>query len=75
MIDPAELTEEEQNAADELGAQTLGCTAIFHVRWAAKMTEEDKLAVAEWLRHQATMLLSDGHQYAAIFSARYNPEE
>jgi hypothetical protein len=66
--------EEEQNK-DEEAAEELGCTARVEVRWASKMSETDRLAVADWLRTTANNLVSEGHNYAALFTASLDPED
>jgi hypothetical protein len=60
---------------DEEDAQALGCTARLEIRWANKMTEEEKLGVAEWLRKRAENLLADGHNYAAVFTSMFDPDD
>jgi hypothetical protein len=67
------MADEDPN--DEEDAQALGCTARVEIRWVNKMTEEEKLRVAEWLRGRAENLLSDGHNYAAMFTAQLDPED
>lgn len=73
------MTDEEYQAKqDAEDAETLAamkCDAKLLLRNAAQWTEEGKLEIAEWLRHQAEMLLTDGHEYAELFTARYRPEE
>lgn len=67
--------EAERDAEDRKIMAAMNCDALLYLRNAADMTEEGKLAVAEWLRKQAESLLADGHNYNFLFRARYNPED
>jgi hypothetical protein len=60
---------------DEEDAKALGCTARLEIRWADRMSEEERVAVAEWIRGRADALLADGHNYAAMFTASLDPED
>lgn len=42
---------------------------------AANLDEEEKLAMAEWLRQHATDLLAQGSEYAEEFTGYFNPED
>jgi len=66
---------EAEDEADRVMAAALGADAVLHIRNADKMTEEGRLVIADWLRQQADTLLTDGHNYATMFTARYNPED
>lgn len=69
------MADEAEDDHDEEDAQALGCTARLEIRWANKMTEDEKLAVAEWLRGRAENLLAEGHLYSPMFTAMYDPED
>lgn len=65
---------EEEDKADISAALDLGADAVFSIRFARDMSEGHKIAIAEWLREKAADLLAEGHNYAACFTARYNPD-
>jgi hypothetical protein len=60
---------------DEEDAQALGCTARLEIRWAGKMSDEERIGVANWLRGQANALITEGENYAAMFTASLDPED
>jgi hypothetical protein len=74
MADQDHSVDEEQVADDE-AAEELGCTALVQIRWSEKMSESDRLDVANWLRGVADGLLAEGHNYASLFTARLDPED
>lgn len=45
--------------------------AILEIKNAAKMTEEGRKEVADWLKRQAKELIKDGKDYTKHFRARY----
>lgn len=63
--------EAEQDAKDREFMKTMDADAILYIRNAADMTEDIKLAIAEWLQVQASSLLSDGHNYNFLYRATY----
>ena len=65
----------EVDTGDDEDAEALGCTASVSIRWAAKMSEEERLGVAEWIRTVANNLVSEGHLYASLFTASLDPED
>jgi hypothetical protein len=60
---------------DEEDAQALGCTARLEIRWAGKMADDERQDVADWLRVQASALIAEGHNYAAMYTASLDPED
>ena len=60
-------------AAARRGGKVLGADAVIHIRNAPAMTEERKMAIAEWMREKANDLLAESHEWAAMWTARYNP--
>jgi hypothetical protein len=64
-----------EDETDRIAAQALGGPAKLQIAFADKMSEEGKVAIADWLREQAERLLSEGHNYADLYTARYNPED
>ncbi|HVQ52140.1 MAG TPA: hypothetical protein VMS92_19015 [Mycobacterium sp.] len=70
-----EELEAERDAADREIMAKMEADAVLYIRNAADMTEEGKVAVADWLRTQAESLLSDGHNYSFLFTGRFNPED
>ena len=46
--------------------------AIVTIRDAHKMTDKGRKAVAEWLRHQARILLKHGTLYDKTFTGKYH---
>ena len=71
-MDPGELDDESDDEAD---AEALACTAKLEIRWAAKMSDAERTGVADWLRRQADQLVGEGGNYAALFTARLDPED
>ena len=63
-----------EDEADRHAAQALGCAAQLQIAFANKMSEEGKLAVAEWLRTQAEKLLYDGQNYSYLYTATFEDE-
>lgn len=45
--------------------------AILTLRGAQRWTKRGRKSLAEWLQHQAEVLLADGPQYSELFTARY----
>jgi len=70
-----EREQDERDAEDRKIMAAMNADAVLYVRNAADMTEEGKVAVADWLRAQAERLLSDGHNYSFLYTGRYNPED
>ena len=46
--------------------------AVLTIRRAGDMADEDRRAIAAWLRRQAHFLVADGAIYSDRFVARYN---
>lgn len=69
------LSEDQQDWVDETLASALGADAVLHIRYAAKLTEDQKAQIADWLNERAADLRSTGHTYAVMFTASYNPED
>lgn len=67
--------EAARDAEDRRIMATMNSDALLYIRNAADMTEEGKVAVADWLRERAEDLLAKGHEYSFLFTARYNPED
>jgi hypothetical protein len=44
---------------------------IVTIKDAQLMTEGGRKVIAEWLRHQADMLIEEGNNYSKRFTARY----
>ena len=65
----AEEPDDDERLADEIGA-----VAVIKIRRASKMSEEGRLAVAEWMREKASDLLSESHQWGPIMTLTYNPD-
>ena len=68
-------TVDEEQSKDDEAAEELMCTAIVQIRWVGKMKPADREDVANWLRGRADNLLAEGHNYAALFTARLDPED
>jgi hypothetical protein len=67
--------EAERDAEDRRIMATMNADAVVYIRNAADMTEEGKVAIADWLRERAEDLLANGHNYNFLFTGRYNPED
>lgn len=48
------------------------CVAVVTIREAAKMSEESRKAIAEWLRMHADMIVEEGHNYDRVFRGHYH---
>ena len=73
MDDEQEIDDEE--LADRAAAEALGAVAVLQIRYASGMTDAGRREIAEWLHRQADSLIGEGGDYAALFTAKYNPED
>lgn len=66
------MADEDNDLEDAIA---LGCTARLEIRWVAKMSETQRMNVAEWLREKAAQVLAEGHTYAPIVTMMLDPDK